>query len=326
MELLNHTAHEARLFRTVLSEDEMLGVVVVKATYRVGDDGRVVQETERPLPIHTSFLATELGQQWPDSIARKFHTEVSVFGKALAPGGRPVASMDASVRVGDREARLRVFGPRVWQRRRLSWQVGPAAPFAEMPLVWARAYGGRARAKGRPLPFAQNAHGRGFVVERGEVEGTPLPNLEDPHALITHWRQQPRPLAFAPLPLGSSLCELACDSDEDALVSAPAAMRGYPILQGQPVVLRGLSLAGIQAFALDVPCVFARVDIGGKKPVFHCGVDTLHFYPQQGRYTVTARRSFRYRPDAPARVVRLHEEKGLPPASPRRVTNSEALS
>jgi hypothetical protein len=70
-----------------------------------------------------------------------------------------------------------------------------------MPLVWERAYGGVDTAKGEPRAEPRNPVGAGFRAPDGEkqLEGLPLPNLEDPTAPISSWKNRPTPMAFAPL-------------------------------------------------------------------------------------------------------------------------------
>jgi hypothetical protein len=323
MELLNHTPYEAQVFQTVLDDEEMLAVIVVKATYMFARDGNVSLERDHPLPIYREFVCSELGQIWPESFARRHQAEVLVFGHAIAPGGRPVEQLDVRLRVGDSlDAVGRVFGRRRWQARLLRQpHISKPEPFEAMPLDWAHAFGGHARSQGREVPFPANPHGRGYILDRKAVDGVELPNLEDPDRLITRWANAPRPLAFAPIPPGSSLVDFD-DPDNptppEASMTGPWAttsstlnfahprLRTRTLQEGVAVVTHGMSPHGVQGFVLETPQVFALVDIGQRKSRHYCKPDTLYLYPQQGRYAVTARFAFRYLVrDKQSRVIRL---------------------
>jgi hypothetical protein len=84
-------------------------------------------------------------------------------------------------------------------------------------MAWKLAFGGKhvipagfAPHSRLPMPagefsYSANPEGTGFYFEPEQVEGAPLPSLEDPLALIKEWRDQPRPACFAPMPFASSL-------------------------------------------------------------------------------------------------------------------------
>jgi uncharacterized protein YjbI with pentapeptide repeats len=133
------------------------------------------------------FVASELG---PDTIfdlgMSKVRGEVLVTGRAHPPGGpRPACSV--RVRVGAVDKELYVVGDR-------RWEVGghsEPAPFTEMPLDWAHAFGGEG--------YAPNPLGKGFAPIQGEKgKAHPLPNIEIPGALIRSPNHRPPPAGFGP--------------------------------------------------------------------------------------------------------------------------------
>jgi hypothetical protein len=107
-------------------------------------------------------------------------TDVLLIGSARAPGGRPVPRMQVSMSVAERRKTLLVAGDRVWRDGRPS----NPQPFDSMPLVWERAYGGSHRRGDRVLAEERNPVGRGFAGGRSaaDLQGQPVPNLEDPAA------------------------------------------------------------------------------------------------------------------------------------------------
>lgn len=116
-----------------------------------------------------AFLAKEMpdGPLIDEGVV-KAQPEYLVHGRACPPGGAaPVCAVRA--RVGAKEKALMVFGDRHWlDAQRMS----EPQPFTQMPLHWARAYGGPA--------FAPNPLGRGHAVEGSAATGLALPNLEHP--------------------------------------------------------------------------------------------------------------------------------------------------
>ncbi|MGD0526281.1 MAG: DUF2169 domain-containing protein [Polyangiaceae bacterium] len=121
----------------------------------------------------------ELGEEPLDLCMPKVRGEVLVNGNAYPYGGaRPVCSI--RMRVGSMiDKTLRVVGDRTWK----SGVPTDPAPFSDMPVTYARAFGGPG--------FASNPTGKGFAPSRE------LPNVEDPRALVVAPRDRPKPAGFA---------------------------------------------------------------------------------------------------------------------------------
>jgi hypothetical protein len=128
-------------------------------------------------------------------------TDLLVIGHAWAPDGLFVTQMDVALRCGPLQKTVRVFGDRVWESGQLGGVISPAAPFQAMPLVWERAFGGVDWQAGQPAAYPRNPAGTGYHAHRGDwpVEGIRLPNLEDPSAPISSWKQTPPPAGFGPI-------------------------------------------------------------------------------------------------------------------------------
>lgn len=109
----------------------------------------------------------------------KVGTDVILVGHAYAPGGA-VSESAVLVRAAERKKVVRVLGDRHW---RLGGFSSPR-PFEAMPLVFERAFGGQHQASPGEPPLAEerNPVGVGFRGRRSaaEMDGQPLPNLEDP--------------------------------------------------------------------------------------------------------------------------------------------------
>lgn len=141
----------------------------------------------------------------------KLGTDVVLNGTAYAPRGTPTASCAVSLRIGQRRKVLSVTGDR---QARYVAGASPIftdpVPFTEMPLLYERAYGGTDVYSDLkvPYPYPRNPLGRGFAVLNAPkaVDRLPLPNLEEPGALLTpdqmclgtysDWERRPLPSGF----------------------------------------------------------------------------------------------------------------------------------
>lgn len=126
-------------------------------------------------------------------------TDIVMMGAACAPEQRPVRQMDVGLQVGSLSKVVRVFGDRVWNQG----QITQPEPFVTMPLVYERAFGGQDLIDDGKLRDAdvKNPVGCGFAGKRNpqEMQGLPLPNLENPDHLIRDYRDRPDPACFAPI-------------------------------------------------------------------------------------------------------------------------------
>lgn len=131
------------------------------------------------------LLPKELGDDVAfDPGMPKSRGEWLLSGKAYAPGGE-ARQCSVKVRVGRAEKSLFVFGDRRWA---YGVPTQPA-PFREIPLTWAHAFGGEG--------FAHNPVGKGFAaVEHPTGAVHALPNIERPEDLVEAPGDRPRPAGF----------------------------------------------------------------------------------------------------------------------------------
>jgi hypothetical protein len=169
-------------------QEELL--VLVKATYDVRSQTPTLHEEQEPVWLVDEYHG-EPGRSslrhGTDVAAEKPLTDVIFVGSAYAPsGGREY--VDARLRVGPLDKRLRVFGDRFWRRTAGFLSATAPVPFQRMPVVWDRAFGGwdETGSEG-PEWEPSNPVGVGFRGEesRMTLDGTPLPNVESPDDLIT---------------------------------------------------------------------------------------------------------------------------------------------
>lgn len=131
-------------------------------------------------------LAEDLGADAIfDEAMPKLRGELLVTGRAFAPGGSPQPAVMVRATLGEVDKSVLVVGDRRWEHGAMT----TPTPFTEMPLHWARSFGGEG--------FAHNPSGRGFAptVEDGRPVHR-LPNLERPDHRIGAIADRPEPVGF----------------------------------------------------------------------------------------------------------------------------------
>jgi len=209
----------ARLFPTALAFGKTVAEgapflsVIIKATFKIPTGGGAARAAAEQLPIFTADQPYDPKQ--PGSVL-KFESDVVLVGHAYAPFGRPTKMLDVEIEVGALRKKLRIFGDRTWSfpsdhADAIPYIVGPA-DFLKMPLTWDRAFGGIDKtAPLRPRephfkPWCErNYLGKGFCGARtvASINGTSLPNIEDPDDLIRTWDSNPRPAGCCFFPRNS---------------------------------------------------------------------------------------------------------------------------
>ena len=185
-------------FEALFAADEQGRPVLtslVKATFDIVGNG-ALELAEEQIPV--DFSGQYNGEPGvsscrvePEVAFTKLATDVVLVGHAHASRRRAV-SVDVELRVGRIQQCLRVTGDRVWTRRFLGATPSQPEPFEAIPLVYERAYGGWDRSAEDPAHHgfhAWNPVGVGFRTKRARFEeGSPLPNIEDPDAMLTSYK------------------------------------------------------------------------------------------------------------------------------------------
>lgn len=152
--------------------------------FRLGADNERFLPESLQWPLFAAALPPD---QALDEVMPKAHGEALLLGSAHAPGGTPVTDMCVRMCIGAIDKRLRIVGERAW-----GCDAAPA-PFATMPITYARAYGGPG--------FAANPAGRGYRGRWRRNAGA-MPNIEQPCAPPgSRWRPA-APAGFGPLGVG----------------------------------------------------------------------------------------------------------------------------
>jgi uncharacterized protein YjbI with pentapeptide repeats len=176
------------------SPDEDALVLVLKGTYRLHPGARATPVD--PLEVIGDVFVGDdtftAGCRYPsDLVPHKPKADAVLVGKAYAPSGNPATECSVRFAVGQASLALRVTGDRYWLDP-ANGAVSAPKPFTEMELGYGRAFGGPG--------WAANPVGRGVHQEGArEAIERPLPNVEDPAALVRRVDDRPPPAGFGPL-------------------------------------------------------------------------------------------------------------------------------
>lgn len=199
LQLTNHTGFAGTFFVVPNPDGVDAAYVVVKGTFALTESGLRLAEEQVPPVLAPEFNGdpTTTSIRLPSDVSlMKPGTDIVVHGHAHAAGGRPTWQSDVSLTIAGFRRSVRVFGDRVWGAAgSIEW----VAPFVRMPIVWERSYGGTDLTENGPVAEPRNPVGVGFRAKGsvGPVVGTPLPNIEEPAALISGPGDSPAPAGFA---------------------------------------------------------------------------------------------------------------------------------
>jgi hypothetical protein len=172
-------------------------VVVVRGTFAIGRDGKTtiaeVQTEPTLLPIFRGDPQLSSLEYETDFVPAKPGTDVLLHGHAYAPQGQTRSYVDVSMRVGPIGKSLRVYGDRVLER---GSRVSDPLPFARMPIIYERAYGGMFPDPNSPHGLdgdMRNPVGVGFGGKL--ATGSQKPNIEQAAGNSS----RPEPAGFGPI-------------------------------------------------------------------------------------------------------------------------------
>ena len=203
MKIVNETPFIAEALPFVWPDGRAALTVILKGTFTIRPDEPAEPATEQlPILFADAPLDPEnpaLGARFEaDVVPFKPRADIVLVGRAHAPPHKLARALDASLRVGKVKKVVRVIGDRHWTcgGRLLPAAFSAAEPFKSMDLVYARAFGGIDQKGGGYCRY--NPSGRGYMAKKSKsaVDGTSLPNVEDPRHLIKRWDSRPRPAGF----------------------------------------------------------------------------------------------------------------------------------
>ncbi len=237
-----------------------------------------------------------------DHVLPKARAEVALAGCAHAP--RPAQAVDVRLRCGPVDKRLRVYGDRAW--RRTVWGgicIEPATPFASMPLVPERTWGGAGH--DNPLGVGTLPRLAAWRVRRGTMPNIEYPPLASGTCALPGARRH-APAGFLPQQLQHAARRRRASGSYDRrwlaedfpglprdfdfalynLTAEDQQFRGT-FAGGEPYRLEGVSADG-EAIGGTLPAVDVRAYVlqdgqgteAAREVALRC--DTVWFFPEVG--------------------------------------------
>jgi hypothetical protein len=312
MQVTNDTPLPVAVVPSSEDADEITSLVLVAATFRIGEDGLSLAEEQRPLRL----TATD---EYPhDAHFLKGCASVCATGFVYAPeeGARRAT---AKLVVGDVEQSVVAFGPRVWREGLIPGTLAPTEPlpFEAVAMTWDNAYGGSTFAATSVIEvdgeetivpehddaFPLNIDGTGFYRTREQALLAPLPQLEHPEQLVGAWDDRPEPVCFAPYPLygGMRAASMVRDKKVDLGKLGRLPSRGSPrttfssIPTGTAIRLFGMRPRGrALAFTVPPPPAFVEVSVGASATRLEPSLDAVDIDAEAATVRLVYRAAIRY--------------------------------
>jgi hypothetical protein len=248
-------------------------LVAVRATFDIGPEGRISLADAQTPPLSQPEFRGDPGSSSlrvdADLVAWKPATDVVVDASAHAPDGKATGVVPVSLRIGDVEKALLVFGTRVHYRGAFGPALSAPQPFVRRLIHYEWAFGGMDRSDPHQHRLdLRNPVGRGFALDPRTLENQPAHAIEYPNRNAA----EAGPAGFGPIAsFWSPRVEragtyddrwrrsikplLPDDYDDRFALSAPDDQRPSRELRGgETISLVNLTEAG--ALRLDLPKIF----------------------------------------------------------------------
>ena len=306
MELTNHTPYPAQLFRTIVDANDNIiaAAIMARVSFDCSETDAIVSPNQE-WPVSKKPWDSPYGPMADDNIFMRGGIDLFIFGSAKAPAGKPTTQMTVRAFVNNRLINaIEVFGNRTWDVGFFGTSIQRPEPFTEMPLTLNNAYGGHDEWDGLNIPFPNNAFGKGFIWEKQNIHGKPLPNLEDPTNLIRNWNDQPDPVGFSSIPM----CELKArgniEKNKYGVITsilpkfynaAFPSMIIDKIKPGDVIKIEGVTANGSYEFKVPSLKVSAKIEMGDvvdEKPML---IDQVGIIPDKKQAFISYRFPFRYK-------------------------------
>ncbi len=316
LDIHNHTPFETDVIPGIDKEGHDYATVLIKGTFDIANNQEALLISEQQVPVfHADELYGEPGESSiryaADSSIFKPGCDVVLIGHAYTKSANRKA-VDVSLQVGPLHKTVRVFGDRSWCKSMGTWAVTEPEPFEKMPLIYEKAFGGKDDSHSDASKHQieqRNPVGIGFCVSGRTqmLEGLPLPNLEDPNAVINSWNDKPTPTGFGFIGcdwmpriqyagtydeswLKGKCPQLPDDFDDHFFNNANPDLTSREYLKGgEPVKVVNVSLGGDLKFDLPQTRFEISMWIKGEKNEHTPNLDTVIIEPDEQRLVLVWR-------------------------------------
>jgi hypothetical protein len=318
--LLNQTPFHAQLLPTLDADGGEAVMVLVKGTYTFeGDAPPRLAGEQLPAFVRDVYWgdpATSPLKYASDLVPEKQGTDVVLIGSANPPAGG-ATEIDVALEAGPLRKTVRVFGDRNWKRVLgvVSFSTKPA-PLVRMPLTYDRAFGGADKTHADQKQWkveSRNPVGRGLIAnsQRPDFTEVPLPNIENPDALLKFYQETPAPTGFGfiaptwePRKKHAGTYDAAWQESRCPLLPADFSSRYYNAAHpdlvskeffqgGEKVRITNVRKTGPVAFSLPNQEVAAEFFIDGAVTRKTCDLDTVVIETDDNRLLLTWRAKVR---------------------------------
>ncbi len=315
LNLINNTHFKAEIHSALDHHCHDYLIVVIKGAYKITPlQPLQLMEGEATIFHQDKHFgdAQSTGIEHASDIVRiKHRTDVVVNGTAYAPH-TDCTTMDVGVQIDHWRLTRRIFGDRCWLPSLMDWKISAPRRFETIPLTIENAFGGTYKDSERKLidAFAYNPIGKGYVsAYAGEpYEGQPLPNIENPQALIKYWKETPSPAGMGFIAntwqprltyqgtydeawLNNRAPLLPSDFDERFFNAAPSDLQ-LPFLRGgEQISLNHLTPNGTLSFTLPAWRLKISIIAKGKAIDIIPVMDTIVIEPDKLEVQLTWRAS-----------------------------------
>ena len=283
-------------------------VLVVKRTYAIRPDNALrLDDVQAPI-----VLADQYWGESGDSSVRydadvaysKPCVDIVVNGAAWAPRGRPTDRVLVQLATRAWTKRLLVSGDRHWSASVAGIRSTSPEYFLKIPLCYERAFGGIDPLTGNMQ--LSNPVGRGFRESQRLIDGTLLPNIENPADAISRWSDRPASVGFSTI--GRSWIPrrnysgtyddawkrerfplLPRDFDERYFMSTPEDQHLTQYVPGEVLVLDNMSAEGRLLIELPDAAVSVYVRSDRRRQKAMLAPDTVIIEPDLARVIVSGR-------------------------------------
>ena len=201
-EIKNKTPFEFQPMFVADEEMHPLLVPIIKGTFSIVDSSKlVIADVQEAINYSGEYWGKPEESSYkyePETAFYKPSTDIILIGHAVAQR-KSTTFLDVTLRVGTIQKTVRVYGERQWFTKMGFISKSEPKVFERMPLDWEHAFGGWDKSNIDPEKHSfepRNPVGIGFHKTSELMEGSKLPNLENPSELIQSYKDKPTPVSF----------------------------------------------------------------------------------------------------------------------------------
>ncbi|VAW59617.1 hypothetical protein MNBD_GAMMA08-2638 [hydrothermal vent metagenome] len=316
LDIRNHTPLTAEVIPGLDKSGYDYATLIIKGNFILDPSRTDLALSEEPAKLikadkHYDEPENSSVQYEADTAILKLGTDVVINGHAYAPQNQMQSVVDVGLQINNTAINYKVFGDRQWVKEGSVWRVTAAKQFDRLALNYENSFGGvcAAPTDDELVEYSEfNPIGKGFVGnKKSPVEGMLLPNIENPNALISSYKDKPTPAGFGfisrawqpRLQLAGTYDEnweasrqplLPVDFNEKFFNGAhPNCITPEPLVGGEQINLKNMSQLGDLHFVLPKWTIPVTVTVKGRSKSIYPVLDTIVIEPDINKVALTWR-------------------------------------